>query len=123
MRALNKNKRLIYYAMYLRDEMIKETDEWGNVIETGEMKAVYGEPTALRINVSAAQGESSTREFGELADYDRVLVTTKADLPIEEKTILWIDQADTTKPHDYVVTRKADSLNSVTYAVKKVNVQ
>lgn len=123
MRALEKNKRLIHYAVYLRDEMIVETDEWGNEIETGEMKTVYSKPAALRINVSAAQGESSTREFGEIADYDRTLTAAKTNLPIAEKTILWIEQKDTAEPHDYVVIRKADSLNGVIYAVKKVNVQ
>jgi len=39
--------------------------------------------------------------------------------PIDESSILWIDDLDTTKAHDYVVTKVAPSLNVIQYAVRK----
>lgn len=122
MRSLNRNKQLIYYALCLGKFPITEMDEWGNIIETGEYEKRYGVPVELRINVSAAQGENSAREFGNIVDYDRTLVTTAMDLLISESTVLWIDQKDTSKSHDYIVKKVAKSLNGVTYAVKKVQV-
>jgi len=76
----------------------------------------------LKINVSAARGEYSTRQFGEMENYEKILVTDDTNLPISETSILWIDSLDTTKPHDYIVKKVAKSLNSVSYAVSKVSV-
>lgn len=118
MRSLNRNKQLVHYANPMESEPI--IDEWGN--ETGEFSTGYGEPKELRINISAAQGENSTREFGDMADYDRTLVTTEMNLPISEETVLWIDEKNTAKPYDYIVKKVAPSINGVTYAVKKVKV-
>lgn len=118
MRTLKRNQRKIYYALYVGSEPI--TDEYGN--ETGQYRITYGEPIPLMINVSAAKGESAVRQFGEVENYDRTLVTDDVVCPIDESTLLWIDQTDTTQPHDYVVVKVAPSLNVMQYAVRKVNV-
>ena len=60
MRSLNKNKRPIYYALFIDSEPI--LDEYGN--ETGESKPVYGEIKELRCNVSASTGEETVEVFG-----------------------------------------------------------
>jgi hypothetical protein len=96
------------------------TDDYGN--PTGEYEVLYSEPVPLKINVSAARGEYSTRQFGEMENYEKILVTDDTNLPISETSILWIDSLDTTKPHDYIVKKVAKSLNSVSYAVSKVSV-
>lgn len=119
MRDLKKNKQKVFYANPAPSSPI--LDEWGN--ETGAYTQEYGSPVELFINISAAQGENATREFGDLTDYDRTLATAKTDLPITEETVFWIDDLDFQKPHDYVVKKIAKSLNNVTYAVKKVAVQ
>lgn len=118
LRTLERNKQVIYYALYEGKEPV--LDEYGN--ETGEYEILYSSPTALRINVSAARGEYSTRQFGDTEKYDKVLMTDDLNVPITETSILWIDSLDTEKPHDYIVKKVAKSLNSVSIAVSKVSV-
>jgi hypothetical protein len=117
-RTLERNKQTIYYALYEGKEPL--TDEYGN--PTGEYEVLYSEPVLLKINVSAARGEYSTRQFGETENYDKVLVTDDINIPITETSLLWIDDTDTSKPHDYIVKKVAKSLNSVAIAVSKVSV-
>lgn len=118
MRTLERNKQVIYYALY--EDKKPVLDEYGN--ETGEYEILYSSPTALRINVSAAAGESYTRQFGDMESYDKIMITDDMDCPIEESSILWIDNLDTEEPHDYIVRKVAKGLNSIMYAVRKVNI-
>lgn len=48
------------------------TDEYGNV--TGEYDVQHGKPTEFYANISAAKGETQTRQFGENESYDKVIV-------------------------------------------------
>lgn len=126
MRTLARNKSRIYYANYHDKAPLK--DEYGNL--TGEYQITYGNPVAVMANVSAARGESTTRQFGEDVSYDRILVLDDPSFPIAETSILWIDTAPeiaedgtTQTPHDYIVKQVAPSLNSVSIAVSKVSVR
>lgn len=118
MRTLNRNKQQVYYALYEGRTAIK--DEYGN--ETGESEISYSTPISLKINISPAKGESSTRQFGDSENYDRIMVTSDMECPIDENSILWIDTLDTEKPHDYIVKKVARSLNTISYAVSKVSI-
>ena len=118
MRELERNKQLVHFALFDKVEPI--LDE--NGYDTGEERTTYFAPVELRINVSPALGESATRQFGEVLHYDRTLSTCDMNLPIDEQTVFWIDEPDTTKPFDYTVTKVAKSLNSLQIAVKKVEV-
>ena len=118
MRELERNKQLVHFAQFDKIEPIYDEDGY----DTGEVKPSYFEPVALRINVSPALGESATRQFGDVVDYDRTLVTCDLSLPIDEQTVFWIDETDTSKPFDYTVKKIAKSLNSLLIAVKKVEV-
>ena len=51
-----------------------------------------------------------------------MMITDDMDCPIDERSILWIDSLDTSQPHDYIVRKVAKGLNSIMYAVRKVNV-
>ena len=126
MRTLVRNQRRIYYAKYLSKTLLK--DEYGNL--TGEYDIVYDNPVEIKANVSAARGESTTRQFGEDEGYDRVIVMDDPNVPIDVSSVLWIDtlpeiKADgsTDTPYDYIVKQVAPSLNSVSIAVSKVNVR
>jgi hypothetical protein len=126
MRTLTRNKIRIFYANYRDKKPLK--DEYGNL--SGEYEVTYGNPVAVLANVSAARGESTTRQFGEDVSYDRIIVLDDPAFPIAETSILWIDtppeitEDGTTKtPHDYIVKQVAPSLNSVSIAVSKVNVR
>ena len=118
MRELERNKQLVHFAQF--DQIEPIYDEDGN--DTGEVKPTYLPPVELRINVSPALGEVATRQFGDVVDYDRTLVTCDTSLPIDEQTVFWIDETDTEKPYDYIVKKVAKSLNSLLIAVKKVEV-
>jgi hypothetical protein len=125
MRCLVRNAKTFYYAPYLgKTDMV---DEYGNL--TGESEIQFGHPVKLFGNVSSAKGEMQTRQFGESESYDRVIVLDNADTPVNEYTILWVDslphlEADgsTHTPHDYIVKQVARSLNSVSIAISKVQV-
>lgn len=126
MRTLARNKIRIFYANYCDKTPLK--DECGNL--TGEYEVTYGNPVAVMANVSAARGESTTRQFGEEVRYDRIIVLEDPSFPIAETSILWIDTLPdiaengmTKTPHDYIVKQVAPSLNSVSIAVSKVTVR
>ena len=126
MKTLLRNMSRIFYANF--KEKVALRDEYGNL--TGEYDIVYENPVEIKANVSAARGESTTRQFGEEEGYDRVLVMSDPEVPITVSSILWIDtppdiKADgtTDTPYDYIVKQVAPSLNSVSIAVSKVNVR
>lgn len=118
MRSLERNKRTIYYALYTGNEEIKDSNNYS----TGEYRRTYSQPVKARINVSAARGAAYTREFGDFQNYDKTMITTE-NLPIDENTILWVDDLDITHEHDYEVAKVAKSLNENQYAIQKVKIK
>ena len=133
MRCMSRNKVDYYYALYEGKEPI--IDEYGN--NTGEYEVKHGNPVKSSANISAAKGETQTRQFGENVSYDKVIVIDDTSSPIDENSILWIDivpeldnegalalnaDGEVITPHDYIVKKVAKSLNSVSYAVSKVSV-
>lgn len=123
MRIMERNKQGFWYLLFDRTEPV--TDEDGN--ETGEEKVVYQPAVFCRANVSAATGAAQVEQFGNLAGYDKVIVTDDIRCPIDENTVLFLDKEpaydEDGKPlYDYMVRRVAKSLNSVSIAVTKVSV-
>lgn len=133
MRTMERNKSKFFYAFY--KEKVPKTDEYGNV--TGEYEIIRDNPVECSANISAAKGETSTRQFGESESYDKVIVMDKDAPPIDEYTVLWVDKTPQTNedgslvtneegeiltPHDYIVKKVAKSLNSVSIAISKVTV-
>ena len=120
-----RNKTTFYYALYTGQTEI--VDEYGNA--TGQYSVTYDDPTKALGNVSAAQGEMQTRQFGDTENYDKVIVLDDVNTPIDEYSILWVDTppvidgGSTDTPHDYVVKKVARSLNSVSIAISKVRVR
>lgn len=126
MRCMMRNKATFYYALYTGQTEI--VDEYGNA--TGQYSVTYGNPTKALGNVSAAQGEMQTRQFGDSEIYDKVIVLDNPNTPIDEYSTLWVDtlpylkeDGSTETPHDYVVKKVARSLNSVSIAISKVSVR
>ena len=117
MRSLNKNRRQIFYALYIDDEPI--IDEYGN--ETGERTPTYGIEIALECNISAATGQEAVQAFGSFTGYSRTMFVADSRCPIGEDSIIWFG----VKPpasHNYIVVRKADSKNGILYALQEVTV-
>ena len=113
---MERNKSKFFYALY--KEKVPKTDEYGNV--TGEYEIIRDNPVEFSANISAAKGETSTRQFGESESYDKVIVMGTDAPPIDEYTVLWVDktpQVDETgalvtnddgeviTPHDYIVKK------------------
>ena len=139
-RALTRNKRAFAFCL-LESANAAVVDENGN--RTGEYIPVYKEAVAMCANVSPASGYAETEQFGDLTDYDHVIVTDWLGCPIDESTVLFLDKApeyrtvtvetadgvDTSETetvqiplYDYIVRRVSKSLNSVSIAVSKVRV-
>ena len=120
-----KNMRTFYYAVYKdKDEIF---DEYGN--KTGEYKVIYSNPIKCKGNISSAQGEIQSRQFGDSESYDKVIVISNVGIQINEHSVLWVDNSPTINddgttetPYDYIVIKVARSLNSVSIAIKKVDV-
>lgn len=132
--CMNRNKSAFFYAIYVGKE--QDTDDYGN--PTGNIIVIHGNPHEFRANISAAKGETQTRQFGESDNYDKVIVMGSDAPPIDEYSILWVDtvpqlddkgalalneEGEAITPHDYIVKKVARSLNSVSIAISKVNVQ
>lgn len=144
MKTLERNKVKFWYCTVKTQngEAVKReiVDENGNA--TGEYIVMYNNLVAMRANVSPATGQSNAEQFGNLENYDKVIVTDDLKCPIDESSVLFIDKvpeftqvithvptAITTETEtvsvpafDYTVRRIAKSLNSVSIAVRKVNV-
>ncbi len=123
MRILERNKSTFYYLLYTGKTPVLDDEGY----ETGEQDVEYGEPVEMRANVSAATGQSQVEQFGNLENYDKVIVTDDMTCPINENTVLFIDKEPSYdkqgKPQfDYTVKRVAKSLNSISIAVSKVKV-
>ena len=144
MRCLKRNQQAFNYCLYAGKTSL--IDEYGN--DTGEQILTYSAPVTMYANISPATGQSNTEQFGNLENYDKVIVTDDLNCPIDENSVLFIDkepeftsvttyaevtntnngQAVTTlvaqtvsvPAHDYIVRRVAKSLNCVSIAVGKV---
>ena len=138
MKCLKRNQRPFWYCLYQGE--IPILDEYGNL--SGESLVTYEDEVELSANISQATGQSNTEQFGNLENYDKVIVTDWIDCPIDENSVLFIDKEPEWKDaeyneataitvtgttvkvpvYDYTVRRVAKSLNSISIAVSKVKV-
>ena len=120
MRTQKSNRTPFWYALFTGD--VPDIDE--NGFYTGEVSVSYADPVLYtKGNVSPATGQSSVEQFGTLENYDKVIVTADMQCPVDENTVLWIDEKNPNKPYDYVVKRIAKSKNGISIAVSKVRVR
>lgn len=126
MRALKRNMRKCWYCLYLGEQEMQDAD--GNY--TGETAITYSPPIELRANISPATGQSNTEMFGNLTDYDRVIVISDTSIQIDENTVFFVDvepiieaseSGYKAKGYDYIVRRVAKSINSVSIALRKIS--
>lgn len=124
MRTLKRNQVPFWYANPVSQKAV--LDEYGN--ETSDIEITYSLPVEVNANISPARGTADLDMFGINESYTKTIVSENKELPINKATILWIDsepdvngEAGNVK-HDYVVVAVAKSLNSVTIAIKGVDV-
>ena len=118
MRTLRRNRRKVYYSQRSIDR-VPILDEFGN--ETGEYEYDWSDPAELWLNMSPDRGSVESRIFGDSEEYDRQIVVETT--PLREVDRLWVWQQDWTKPHDYVVSKYAEGLHSVTLAIERGEVR
>ena len=138
MKGLEINKRTFWYCNYVSSENVR--DSLGHF--TGEKVLQYSTAVQMKANISPATGNSNAEQFGSLDDYDKVIVFTGTS-PIDEHTVLFVDkepeyttvttykdvdgtwtaQTIQVPVYDYTVRRVAQSINSVSIAISKVNVR
>ena len=117
MQSLASNTQKIEYALYLGMQ-----DKLVNGKKTGEKVKTYSEPQTFRIYVSPAKGEADVEMFGQDAQYTNLMSTCDTNCPINEDSILWIGKTSRQGKHNYRVTRVARGINSILYAIQKVDV-
>ena len=121
MRCLKRNKQTVYYAIFAEETAQYDTEGY----ESGENEVSYSDPVAIKVNVSPARGRVNVEMFGDSLDYDRVIVTDDIACPITETSVLWVDSVPDKNgdvPYDYIVRKVAKSLNSISYAISRVEV-
>lgn len=123
MRTMWRNKRPLWFVLYEGKEALTDSEGF----ETGEYRLKYGKPHCMEANISAASGSAQIEQFGNLTGYDKVMVTDDVCCPIDENTVLFVDKCpefdgDGRPIYDYVIRRVARSLNSVSYAIQKVEI-
>lgn len=112
MRDLKRNQILVTFRPYLRnDEIIDE-----NGYHTADYSPVFGEEQQLFLSVSANKGDYSEQMFGNVLDYDRTMLISDPNCPIDEHSRVTIDG------QIYVVKAVARSLNASQYAIKRIEV-
>lgn len=123
MKTLARNMRQFQYCLY--QGKTADTDANGN--ETGEYTISYSAVKTAYGNISPATGQSVTEQFGNLDNYDKVIVVEDPNTEIDEDTVLFVDKAYETDSsgnplYDYIVRRIARSLNHASIAISKVKV-
>ena len=148
MRILERNKQDLWYANPTGN-MTYRTDESG--FKTGEKNVEYDTPVKVRMSMAissgannlGSQGIATIEPFGLVTGYTHRAVTEDINCPMGELSHIWygilpshIEQVTETvngqtvtvdkevaNPHNFVVVRKAKSLNHLIYYLKEVDVQ
>lgn len=142
-----RNDSDFWYCQYDPTVQHLIIDENGN--ETGEIVPHYGAAVMMWANVSPAAGAAQFEQFGNMGNYDKVIVTRDMTCPINENTVLFIDKEpeyttvtthdieegnalyadDEIVPvtyllpkYDYLVKRVARGLDAISIAVRKVDI-
>ena len=142
-----RNDTEFWYCLLIPDEEYAIVDENGH--ETGEHVLSYESATSMYANISPASGTAQAELFGNLDNYDKIIVTHDMSCPIDENTVLFVDEepsyteVQTHKitesetvlgddeieiityqmpKYNYIVRRVAKSLNVISIAARKVDV-
>lgn len=121
MKTLERNCQKFYYKLMIGDQ---EKVVGGK--STGIHLPIYSVAYEMWANVSPNLGSTETEQFGVSENYERTIVVGDLNCPIDEHTLLWIDNVrnpgNTTEncQHDYIVTSVSRSLFHIRYGIKKV---
>ena len=145
MRCLERNKKPIWFANRTSESYVTDT----NGLKTGEKSQTYDTPQQMRCSLSissganniGSQGMATLNSYGIETGYTHNAITEDMDCPLKEDGILWYgrnpshiettsrvvngelvtEDVEVPNPHNYVVVRKAESLNHLIYYLKEVD--
>lgn len=148
MRILERNKQDLWYANP-SGSATYNTDT--NGLKTGEKTIPYGTPVKARMSMAissgannlGSQGMATVEPFGLVTGYTHRAVTEDISCPMSELSHVWFGilpthieevtqtingqtvtvEKEVANPHNFVVVRKAKSLNHLIYYLKEVDVQ
>lgn len=119
--SLASNRQKIYYAEYTGMTDIVDSQGY----KTGEKEKHYTAPQPFLIYVAPSRGDTVNMPFGLYHEYTNVMSTCDLTCPIQEDSILWIgidpfdEQGNVVRDHNYTVTRRAQGLNTILFAIKR----
>lgn len=117
MRLNQRSKRTIYYALYLGQIELRDSD--GNL--TGENPPTYGDIITARMNVSGGKGRAEIELFGIDTPFTKVAVTDDLKTPFDTDTIFWFETDPLTEEHNFRCTGVARTNNQVVLALAEVD--
>lgn len=146
MRVLSRNKKVLWYANRVSDSYVTDN----NNLKTGEKRQTYSTPvkTMMSMAISSgannlgSQGIASLEPYGIVTGYTARAVTEDLNCSMDEQSKIWYgiepthtetrttivngetvtEDVEVPNPHNYVVVRKAISLNHLIYYLKEVDV-
>lgn len=129
MRLLERNKQTVYWRNLTGASAMTTTDEFGNILETGELNKTYGEVKSARLYVKSAIGMNNAEPYGDFTSKKRTLYALPQEADIDEFSILWIGidpilvNGEPTVPHNFTVDGVSHGLNHIRVAVRQVDVK
>ena len=117
MRLLQRETQKVYISRYLG--LSQGVDQKGRL--TGRDVISRSEPEAFYPSVSAAKGDTSEALFGQLVEYDRIIIVDDVAFQAAPSDVFWIDVPVTGK-YDYIATRVAHKGHLTIIAVRKIEV-
>lgn len=127
MRIFWRNKQPLWFSNPVADEYV--TDE--NGYKTGEKQNTYGTPVKVRMSMAissgannlGSQGMAELERYGIATGYTHRAVTDDMDCHMNEESHVWYKiSPENGQPYNFVVVRKAESLNHLIFYLKEVDV-
>ena len=122
MRTTQRDKRTIWYALYLG--VTEVVDDDGNY--TGEYEVSYTTPVRARMNVSGGRGQAAIEAFGIDNPFTISAVTDDLITPFNTDTIFWFGITPGATydevAHNFKCTGIARTINGLTLALKELDI-
>lgn len=138
MRVLTRNKQSLWYSNPTGVDAVVDS----NGLKTGERTRTYSTPTEVKMSMAissgannlGSQGMAEVEAYGLITGYTHRAVTEDLNCAMYEESRVWygilptktviIDDKPVEQPvpHNFVVVRKAKSLNHLIYYLKEVDV-
>jgi len=130
MRILWRNKQDLWYANPTGETYVTDS----NGYKTGEKTITYEAPIKTRMSMAissgannlGSQGMAELERMGITTGYTHRAVTDDMDCTMGEESHAWYRKQPVidgvVQPHNFVVVRKAESLNHLIFYLKEVDV-